>query len=184
MCETTRVCTEREWEARAASLTTNRVCAPVKDCVAQQQYESAVPTTTSNRVCADVAPVCNASEWERAAPTLTSDRECRECRLACPALEYRVQPCGAASDTRCTACTRHVATHGTAAPKQGLVTFLISLAHLRVRPVGGASYVQTSERKRIDRHLRVIERLLACTIVVTTWHHYRSTGPVRGSTPR
>ena len=45
------------------------------------------------------------------------------------------------------------------------VISLVSLAHPHVRPSGGASYVQASDRNGIDRHSRMIERLLPVTLL-------------------
>ena len=58
----------------------------------------------------------------------------------------------------------------------GWVSFLISSAHLHVRPVGGASYVQMGGRNRINPHQPEIERLgtckgpLACGLLITPIH--------------
>ncbi|EGD75905.1 chitin-binding protein [Salpingoeca rosetta] len=102
VCLPLRVCQDYEYETVAATATSNRQCALVRNCTVSVEYETVAPTATSNRDCATLR-TCNATEYETVAPTPTSNRDCAIIEV-CADDQYETQAPTPTSDRFCDDC--------------------------------------------------------------------------------
>eukprot|EP01147_Barroeca_monosierra_P009610 gene9610-1832_t len=88
-CETISRCGHNEYEIRAPTTTSDRLCG--LPLCAVNEYETHRPTPTTNRRCASLSQ-CNSSELEIISPTPTTDRECAPfvCLALSPRNQHRV----------------------------------------------------------------------------------------------
>ena len=100
VCTRLTVChADTEYEAVAATFTSDRECAPLTVC-STDEFISRLKTETADRQCTPILS-CNGDEYESTAPTETSDRSCTAISGWCRSGQYIGIPATATSDRGC-----------------------------------------------------------------------------------
>lgn len=98
-CRKLKVCGKNEYEAKAPTWNSDRVCRQFRPPCGPSEFESKAPTATSDRHCQPLT-VCGTHQYQSKAPTATSDRRCKNLTV-CGANQYQTR---APTDTRDRAC--------------------------------------------------------------------------------
>jgi len=106
ICIAMTKCNRNEFQLKAGTTTTNRICEAIAPtCNPGTQYEASPPTKTSDRSCKSLSPICDeATQWEAMAAGATHDRRCADLTV-CKATEYQSAAPTNSSDRVCTAQT-------------------------------------------------------------------------------
>eukprot|EP00054_Salpingoeca_dolichothecata_P025910 m.183153 g.183153 ORF g.183153 m.183153 type:complete len:3304 (+) comp25500_c0_seq1:45-9956(+) len=90
-----------EYEVRAPTLTSDRVCGSVQSCDFSTQYESTPPTRSNNRVCLATSTCQPGVNYESKAPTLSTDRQCVPVQQCSPGKTFEVTAPTSSTDRHC-----------------------------------------------------------------------------------
>ena len=96
-------CGDLRYETTKPALTSDRACALLTVCEADNEFISTPSTATSDRTCQAFSAECKPDEFESAVPTPVSDRVCQQC-ARCLFGDYIESLCDKVSDTICLRC--------------------------------------------------------------------------------
>ena len=83
-----------EFQSKALTRTTDRVCTSARACDYKKQFESKAPTSTTNRECSTIS-VCNSGSYVSKTHTMTSNLACKACATNTyqSAKDHRITKC-------------------------------------------------------------------------------------------
>ena len=105
-CRAISTCTAGFVEASPPTVTSNRVCVPIKQECAADEYETSAATATTPAQCMNVSQ-CETNQFQVAVPTKTSDRRCqahRDCPFACRNSKREVDQGSCSCSADCQSC--------------------------------------------------------------------------------